>query len=135
MAWSFVVAASAGNDLFDVVFPRNARDGFLDGVARTLSLILAAVSRAALLAEEMLSRATWVIGAAFLGQVPLCHGERVFGGEAVFMLSCFCAAPTSFADDDNACDVLDDRSSAGDSFCLFDLRSTGAIGGHDQKHY
>lgn len=78
-AWSVVVVAVTGNDLFVVDLPSvKASDDFLDGLLAllTLSLTIAAVSCAVLLADEMLSRATRVIGAVFLGQVLLYHDDR-----------------------------------------------------------
>ena len=76
IAWSFVIVALAGRDLFDFVLPKvKASDDLLDGVGTTLSLIAEAVSMAVLLAEEILSRATCVIGAAFRGQVLLYHDD------------------------------------------------------------
>lgn len=65
----------------------NANEDFLEAFPAllTLSLMMDAVSTAVLLAEEMLSRATWVMGAAFLGQVLLYHDVDV-GLDASFGL-------------------------------------------------
>lgn len=79
MAWSVVVVAVTGRALLVADLPRvKAKDDFLDGVLAllTLSLTIDAVSIAVLLADEMLSRATCVMGAGFLGQVLLYHEVR-----------------------------------------------------------
>lgn len=80
MAWSVVVVAPTGSALLDVPFPRvRASEDFLEVLAASpiLSLMTDAVSMAVLLADEMLSRAIWVTGAAFLGQVLLYHEDRL----------------------------------------------------------
>lgn len=71
-AFTFVVIASIGRDRLDTLFPKvMARDGDLVEALRSeiLSLITEAVSDAASVAFEILSRATWVTGAALLGQL------------------------------------------------------------------
>jgi hypothetical protein len=72
VAFIFVVVASIGSDLLEVVFPSvMAKDGDL-AEARlppSLSLTIDAVSEAASVAFEMPSRATWATGAALRGQL------------------------------------------------------------------
>lgn len=91
-----------------------------------------AVSAALLLAEDMLSFATCVIGAAFafLGHVLLYHEDRLIDPSWLGRdvedagLGVGCEAPV----------LASNRASAGgDSFCRFAVRSAGAMGGlaHD----
>jgi len=71
-ALTLVVVASAGGDRFDVAFPSvNCIEGdlFVFGFADRLTE--EGTSEAVVLADEMLSQATWVTGAALRGQVPL----------------------------------------------------------------
>lgn len=71
IACTLVVSASAGVDLFDGLFPSICKDPDLVDfdLNDALSAATLIASVAALLAEEMLSLATSVIGAAFLGQL------------------------------------------------------------------
>lgn len=71
-ALTFVVVASASDDRLDFAFPSvNCKDGDLFVLAFAEFLTEEATSEAVLLAEEMLSRAIWVIGADLRGQVLL----------------------------------------------------------------
>lgn len=79
IAWSVVVVAVTGNALLVADLPRvKAKDDFLEDLLAllTLSVMMDAVSATELLADEMLSRATCVMGAAFLGQVLLYQEDR-----------------------------------------------------------
>jgi hypothetical protein len=71
VAWTVDVVASAGVARFDFVFPRvMAKEGDLADLCPVAVLLTVAIaSVAALLADDMLSRATSVTGAAFRGQV------------------------------------------------------------------
>lgn len=103
-----------------------AKDDFREGVLVTLSLMADAVSTAVVLAEEILSLATCVIGAAFLGHVLLYHDD-LFG-----VPSCLVGleGPGGLTAGWDVLAALGDCASwvlAGDSFCRLGVRSFGAI--------
>ena len=96
----------------------------------TLSLMIEAVSIALLLAEDMLSRATSVIGAAFafLGHVLLYHEARLLGPS-------WLEGNVEDAGLAAGCDVsvlaggrVSGGGGGGDSFCRLGVRSAGAMG-------
>jgi hypothetical protein len=67
-----VVSASAGAERFDFVFPSvKFREGDLLVLGLADSLTDETTSEAVLLAEDILSRATWVMGVVLRGQVLL----------------------------------------------------------------
>jgi hypothetical protein len=71
-ALTLVVVASAGGDRFEFDFPSvNCSEGdlFVFGFADRLTEEI--TSEAVVLADDMLSQATWVMGAALRGQVLL----------------------------------------------------------------
>ncbi len=72
IALTLVVVASAGGDRLEVAFPSvNCREGVLLVFGLAGFLTDETTSEAVLLAEEILSRAIWVMGAVLRGQVLL----------------------------------------------------------------
>lgn len=71
-ALTLVVVALAGEDRFDFAFPSvSCREGDLFALGLAACVTDETTSEAVLLAEEMLSRATCVIGTVLRGQVLL----------------------------------------------------------------
>lgn len=93
MAWTVDVVASAGDAQLDFVLPNvTAKDGDLAVFCLVADLFtVSTASVAALLAEEILSRATSVTGAALRGQVRLYQLER--RGSSCGVLFCFSTVP------------------------------------------